>query len=116
MTTTLHAHVATASADCDGPLYRDYVTSLNDSERAMHEAAQGVNDFHDLEFKSRVLSNHVSFHSEGGVSVNVSEHGFTMSESTDEGYRSAEVRWCEDEDCDPHAASQRDVFAEQMGY
>lgn len=116
MTTNLHAHVSTASADCDGPMYRDYVTALNDDERAMHEQANGVNDFHDLTFKERVLGNHVSFHSEFGVTVKVGEDGFTMSEQTDEGYRSAEVRWCEDEDCDPNAASQRDVFAEMMGY
>jgi hypothetical protein len=114
MTTTLHAHVDTAAADCDGPMYRTYVESLNDSERAMHDAANGVNDFHDLVFKERVLGNHVSFH--GRVTVEVHPHGFNSHEITDEGYRSADVRWCEDESCDPHAASQRDVFAEQMGY
>jgi len=116
MTTTLHAHVSTASADCDGPFYQEYVTELNDDERAMHEQANGVNDFHDLEFKARVLSNHVSFHSEAGVTVNVGQDGFSMHEQTDEGYRRADVTWCEDEACDPNAASQRDVFAEQMGY
>lgn len=116
MTTSLHAHVSTASADCDGPMYREWVESLNDDEVAMHEKAQGVNDFHDLTFKERVLGNHVSFHSEFGVTVKVDAEGFTMSEQTDEGYRSAEVRWCEDEDCDPRAYSQRDVYAEMMGY
>jgi hypothetical protein len=116
MTTTLHAHVSTASADCDGPMYRDYVTSLNDVELLMHEKANGVNDFHDLEFKSRVLSNHVSFHSEFGVQASITEGGFTMHEQTDEGYRSAEVYWCEDAECDPNSYSQRDVFAEQMNY
>lgn len=116
MTTHLHAHVSTASRDCDGPLYRDYVSALNDDERAEHERAQGVNDFHDLNFKSRILSNHVSFHTEFGVSVKVTAEGFWTREQTDEGYRSAEVRWCEDPDCDPHEASQRDVYAEAMGY
>jgi hypothetical protein len=116
MTTTLHAHVSTAAADCDGPMYRTYVESLNDSERAMHDAANGVNDFHDIVFKERVLGNHVSFCPDGSVRVNVRKEGFNMSEATEEGYRSADVRWCEDADCDPNAASQRDVFAEQMGY
>lgn len=116
MTSHLHAHVSTASADCDGPMYRDYVTELNDDEIAEHEKAQGVNDFHDLHFKERVMGNHVSFHSEFGVTVKVDAEGFTMHEQTDEGYRSAEVRWCEDESCDPRAYSQRDVFAEMMGY
>jgi|SRR6478752_1122319 len=118
MTTNLHAHVSTASADCDGPMYRDYVTELNDSERAEHAAAEarGYNDFHEIEFQQRVLGNHVSFHTEFECHVKVTGDGFTVHETTDEGYRSAEVRWCRDESCDPHAASQRDVFAEQMGY
>lgn len=116
MTTNLHAHVSTASADCDGPLYRDYVTALNNDERKMHEDANGVNDFHDFAFKERVLGNHVSFSPLVKVEVEVTENGFTMHEVTEEGYRSAEVTWCEDEDCDPHAASQRDVFAEAAGY
>lgn len=116
MTTNLHAHVSTASADCDGPMYRDFVSALNDDERKMHDDANGVRDFHDLAFKSRVLAAHVSFHSEVGVEVRMTLDGFSMVEQTDEGYRSAEVRWCEDEDCDPHAESQRDVYAEMMGY
>lgn len=116
MTISLHAHVSTASSDCDGPFYRDYVTTLNADEIAEHERAQGINDFHDLHFKERVLGNHVSFHPFFNVKVEVDVHGFVMHEQTDEGYRSAEVRWCEDEDCDPNASSQRDVYAEMMGY
>ena len=114
----LHAHINTASADCDGPMYREYVGRPNDDEIAMHEAAEangGWNDFSDLAFKARMLENQVSFHSEFGVTVKVNEHGFDMHEQTDEGYRSADVRWCEDEDCED-AYSQRDVFAEMMGY
>ena len=114
MTTNLHAHVSTASRDCDGPLYRDWVESLNDDERAMHEKANGVNDFHDLYFKERILGNHVSFHAE--CEVHVFPAGFRVSEPTDEGYRSAEVIWCEVESCDPHESSQRDIYAEMMGY
>lgn len=116
MTTTLHAHVSIASSDCDGPLYRDYITEMNDDEIAEHESANGVNDFHDLHFKERVLGNHVSFHSEHGAVVKVTTDGFTLNEQTDEGYRSAEVRWCEDGDCDLSAYSQRDIYAEMMGY
>lgn len=116
MTSNLHAHVSTASSDCDGPFYRDYVTALNDVEVKMHEDANGVNDFHALAFKERVLGGHVSFHSEYGVSVKVHERGFNVHEVTDEGYRAVDVDWCEDEDCDPNTASQRDVYAEMMGY
>jgi len=107
MTTTLHAHVSTASSDCDGPMYREYVSIMNGDERK--------SDFPDLEFKARILSNHVSFHSEAGVQARIFDGGFETQEQTDEGYRSADVRWCEDE-CDEAEAWQRDVFAEQMGY
>ena len=109
MTTTLHAHVSTASSDCDGPMYRSYVSEMNDDERCNDQ-------YGDLEFKQRILGNHVSFHSEFGVNVEVSAEGFVTHELTDEGYRSADVTWCEDEACDPNAATQRDIFAEQMGY
>lgn len=109
---TLHAHVSTASSDCDGPFYREYVESLNDDERA--EAGKPFNDFHDLHFKERVMGNIVSFHAIDGI-MSVNPDGFTWREPTEEGYRSADVRWCTD-DCDESAAWQRDVFAEQMGY
>lgn len=109
--TELHAHVSTSSVDCDGPMYREYVETFNDAERA--ESGKAYNDFSDLHFKERILGNVVSFHGHGSVTFR--PEGFTFSEPTDEGYRSAEVRWCED-DCDTDAAWQRDVFAEQMGY
>jgi hypothetical protein len=115
MTTNLHAHVNTASADCDGPHYSDYVVSLTDEEVAEHENAGGINDFHDLHFKSRVLDHIVSTHAEGGV-LKVDPSGLDWHEPQDEGYRAACVTWCEDEGCDPNARGQRDVYAEQMGY
>lgn len=116
MTTNLHAHVTISSRDCDGPMYDEYITALNDAEIAEHESANGVNDFHDLNFKARVLSNHVSFHSEYGVTVKADADGFTSYEPTDEGHRTAEVRWCEDATCDSDYVSHRDVYAEMMGY
>lgn len=115
MTTNLHAHVDSVAVDCDGPLYQSYITRLNDDEIAEHVKAAGVNDFHDLHFKARVLTQHVSFHNEFGSTVEVSSHGFTVSEPTDEGHRAVDVRWCEDE-CDLNERSQRDVYAEMMGY
>lgn len=107
-TNSLHAHVDTAARDCDGPVYRDWVETMTDGERA--------SDFPDLDFKARILSNHVSFSPADKVTVTVREDGFVMEEATEEGFRSAEVRWCEDEDCDPDKRGQRDVYAELMGY
>jgi hypothetical protein len=39
-----------------------------------------------------------------------------VHENTEEGYRSATARFCDDAACDPEAYSQRDVYAEMMGY
>jgi hypothetical protein len=116
MTTNLHAHLDSYHLDCDGPLYSSRVETLTDAERAEHEKANGVNDFHDLHFKDRVLGMVVSWHPEDEATVTITKGGFYYSEQTDEGVRSTDVRWCEDTDCDPNARSQRDVFAEQMGY
>lgn len=114
----LHAHISTASSDCDGPQYNEWVQTMNDDERAEDAVAskRGYNNFSDLQFKERILCNHVSLHSEFGVTVKGDADGFFMNEPTEEGYRSAEVRWCTDEDCDTDERSHRDVFAEQMGY
>lgn len=115
MTNTLHAHVSTAAADCDGPMYRDYVEVFNDAETAEHEAAQGVNDFSDIHFMQRVMMNVASPYAVHQMTVKVDDSGIEVSEATEEGYRNASVVWCRD-DCDTEARGQRDVFAEQMGY
>lgn len=112
----LHAHVSTASADCDGPMYRDWVEAPNDEEIAEHEAAQGVNDFSDIHFMNRVFTGQCGPYAVRQMRITLDDSGFEYREDTEEGYRSGEVRWCHDEDCDPNAYSQRDVFAEQMGY
>lgn len=115
MSTYLHAHIATASVDCDGPLYRDYTVFLNDEEIAEHEKQDGVNDFHDLHFKERILGSQVSFSPLMTAAVEIVEAGFRVHEVTDEGYRSSEVYWCDDESC-TESYSQRDIYAEMMGY
>lgn len=110
----LHAHIATGTSDCDGPMYRDYTVFLNDEEKAEHERQDGVNDFHDLHFKSRILGDMVSFSPFVAVKVEVTTHGFTASEETEEGFRHCEVTWCEHECGESY--SQRDIYAEMMGY
>lgn len=112
----LHAHLSTASVDCDGPMYHDWIMSLSEAEIAEHREADGVNDFHDIHFKERVLAGLVSFHPLQSLRVEITEHGIECHETTDEGHRHAEARWCTDEDCDPDTRSQRDVYAEMAGY
>lgn len=114
MATSLHAHVAREAADCDGRHGQEYIVTLNDEERAEHIAANGVNDFHDLNFKTRILGNVVSFHAD--ATVRITPSGYAYSEATEEGYVFTEVTWCEDEDCDPSSGSQYDQYAELSGY
>jgi hypothetical protein len=118
MTTTLHAHVSTFARDCDGGHGNEYTMGFNDDEVAERERAQGVNDFSDIHFMQRVMMNVASPYAvEYGMTVKVDSEGIEVHENTDEGYRSAEVRWCHDEDCDPNAQGPvYDEYAEMMGY
>ncbi len=118
MTTNLHAHLTTSSRDCDGGHGNEWIERLNEAELAEHVAADGVNDFHDLHFKARILSNAVSFNfSEGfDAEVHITDSGFDYREPTEEGYRAVEVRWCEDEDCVEPRNCVYDEYAQMMGY
>lgn len=119
MTLSLHAHVSTASVGCDGPMYHDYVVVPNDDEFTESERANGVNDFSEIHFRQRVLSNCVSVYAvgSGGCKVEIEPSGdFMWHEGTDEGYRSGEAWFCDDDYCDTGQRSQRDVYAERMGY
>ncbi len=102
--TTLHAHVSTNSADCDGRYSSDYITRCD---------ARFTGDFADLDFKHHVVTMLISVYSEYGK-LEFVPNGFNWSEPTEEGYSSAEARWCEDE-CDDSALF-RDHSAEAAGY
>ena len=106
--TALHAHIDTSAADCDGPLYRSYVVGISDEEVA--------GNFAEINFRERVLNSQVSVYACMSGTLQVSEGGFSWRETTDEGYRASDVRWCDDESCDLETYSQRDVYAEMMGY
>lgn len=103
-TDNLHAHIETASADCDGPFYRSYTVFQS-------EGGEDTMDFMNKTFAGQVSPYAVSI----GMKVVITEDGFEWSESTEEGYRHGEVRWCHDMNCQP-TYSQRDVYAEMMGY
>ena len=113
---TAHAHIDTASVDCDGPFYREYTVFVSDEAKAKSAACEGVNDFWEIEFRQEILTSQVSVYSvEYGLTMKADESGFEWTEATDEGHRSGQVRWCDDESCD-ESYSQRDVYAEMMGY
>lgn len=100
----LHAHVDTGSRDCDGTYSGGHVEQMTLEERC--------DSMGDLHFKDRVLAGVVSLHGTGRLKV--TPEGLEWFEQTDEGYRAADVRWCED-DCE-EASWQRDHRAEEMGY
>lgn len=111
-----HAHIATSTADCDGPMHREYTVFVSDEAKAKSAACDGINDFWEIDFRNDVLTSQVSLTTvEFGLRMTATEDGFEWVQPTDEGYRSGEVRWCDEESCSP-TYSQRDVFAEMMGY
>lgn len=119
----IHAHVETASSDCDGHYTSGYTMTLSDAERAAKIAADGVNDFTDIEFHNRVLAsvvNTYSLMSHGTLTVRRFDDGdvrLMWSEATDEGYRNVEATICTDDCVLPHNDSwMRDHRAEAMGY
>lgn len=96
---TFHAHVSTRSADCDGIYDRDYVMR-----------PEGEQDRYG--FRIGVLGHVVSFHAT--ASLDMRENRFTYHEATEEGFRAAEVEFC-DRDCSDKER-YRDHSAEAAGY
>ena len=117
MTTfTLHAHVSTSSRDCDGGHGENYLTFANDDEIAEMVAADGINDFSEIHFMNRVLTNHCSPYAvDPGLRITITDDGFEWNGPTDEGYRSGEVTWCREEGCDDRHVVF-DEYAQAMGY
>ena len=101
----LHAHMTSASRDCDGDYTAGHVYEMTTQEKA--------DQFSDLVFKDRVLANVVSLHGYGTLTV--TPEGIEWREDTEEGYRAVDVRWCEDE-CPEERSWQRDHRAEAAGY
>jgi len=111
MTTTLHAHVTTTATDCDGRYDNDYVV-----------VNEYIGEFSDIRFHDRIVSSLVGSYAmgeghQGTLTVNNVDGTIVLewNESTDEGYRHASARFCED-DCDESEAGYRDYTAESMGY
>lgn len=119
MTTTLHAHVDTESQDCDSRYTNSYLMWMDTSEL---EGEDAPNWFGEIVFRQRVLSHIVSAYTCVAGTLKVSgcpETGLTdaltWNESTEEGYRAADVRFCDDTFC-ADETSYRDHTAESMGY
>jgi len=102
---TLHAHMTSSSRDCDGTYSGGHVYEMTTQEKA--------EEFGDLHFKDRVLANTVTLHGDGTLTV--TPEYLRWYENTEEGYRSVDVNWCED-DCPAERSWQRDHRAEAAGY
>ena len=101
----LHAHIETESQDCDSRYSQGRVAEMTTEEKG--------ETFSDLVFKDRVITGIISVHGYGTMTVTPEK--VTWNESTEEGYRWAEVTWCNDT-CSGLASWQRDHAAEAAGY
>lgn len=102
--TTVHIHIESSASDCDGPLYRSsvWVPDADDSS---------------AEFFVRWMLSLCAYNPD--VEISLREDGEwrgSYSQRTDEGYHAEEHHSCIYEECRGQQASQRDVYAERMGY
>jgi len=118
MNTNLHAHIETFSRDCDGGYSNEYTMCFSPEEIAERQEANGINDFSDIHLMQRVMMNVASPYAvEHGMTIKVDSEGIEVHETTDEGHRGAEVRWCRDESCNREGwGPVYDEYAEAMGY
>jgi hypothetical protein len=122
--TTLHAHWMSDSRDCDGPHshYWDEVASHWIEEFDHHAGGYRARLEHEFDFEIRMseLLVKVPYGGDGEVTVTLERKDDGrlrghMSHSTEEGFSSKAFYVCDDDDYDP-VPTQRDVYAERMGY
>ena len=109
----LHAHIESRAVDCDGPLDRSYTEVMNDDELA--DELMG-----EYYFEARILRSVISLHPHYLAQLEVVSYEDGTSrlswfEPTEEGSRNVEATFCREDRCDM-GSSQRDHYAEQMGY
>jgi hypothetical protein len=104
-----HIHISESSSDCDGPHEHDRIEPgrLDAYFALCHVPYTFEGD--------GTFSRTVEYVPEGPGHEEDSLTRLIFSGPTDEGYHSIEFRECSD-DCDQGKRSQRDVFAERMGY
>lgn len=101
----IHAHMDSASQDCDGKYESTAVCYPTISQRC---SAYG-----DLEFKQDLVTNTMSVYGVG--TLHVTPDGVIWSEKTEEGYRYVGIEWCE-KNCAKQPPVHRDFSAEKAGY
>ena len=115
-----HVHEATASRDCDGPFerYSTYrIPMLRWLPGELDFKRPATPDADDLWVKLCRLS--IPLHTTVEIKVTENDDGtmtMTWGHATDEGFRSQTLTGCKDPDCAHDDDSQRDHYAEAMGY
>jgi hypothetical protein len=119
-----HVHVHTHSSDCDGPMEHWHTYRIpNIREEALRpEYLRGPHytgpEFSDL--WDYLCKNEVSTCYPGTVTISPGEGNDDAechwSYTTDEGHRGGEMEVCSDPECAHEGSSQRDHYAEAMGY
>lgn len=117
-----HVHASTSSADCDGPHASEHtyqITSMRWTPEELSHKSPPEPDAFDL--WNKLCRFAPAFHNECEVEVtaNGTDDGtFTLrtGHRTDEGFHSEQLVGCKDPYCAHAGESQRDRFAEQMGY
>lgn len=108
---THHIHVSRNASDCDGPIDHYHVDLPRPGD-------EGGSMFSHWMRALQWLPN-AAVYVEGTMTVKHHEDGTYSAEwsaPTDEGYEHEEIRVCLDPHCAYDRASQRDHFAEAMGY
>ncbi len=118
-TTTLHAHWTSDARDCDGPISHFWDVAPAERYDPVTQA-WGFDDEFDFETKMAEALVKVPYGGDGMVTITFdrTEDGRlrgTMSHETEEGYSARAFEVCKSDDFDP-VPTQRDVYAERMGY
>lgn len=98
ITTSIHAHISKASADCDGRYSSSETVGPTEEER--------LSQFGEIDFRSRLVADAVSSYASygGRLDVKGNDEGMVVAldwnETTEEGFRHTGIDFCERDTCE----------------
>jgi len=119
-----HVHLETSSRDCDGPFYTSRTVTFRHLrwDKDKDEDIE-TNGYDPDDLWRRLAQMHAPLTGPSTIKIELTDCNIraglfkmTWAESTDEGHSSGEMRGCYDPTCAHRSPSQRDIFAERMGY
>jgi len=115
--TVFHVHAHHGGTDCDGPMERSHTYQLTSLvwENIFTDPERIERGPDDNDLWAHLVRMDVPVHAESAT-VNISEGHMDWSERTDEGHRGGSLDACYDPGCAYDGDSQRDHYAERMGY